>query len=463
MRMAAPPFHMWSSPTKATGIEIPAAPPRPSHFPLNWIGLHPVFPFCPEVGFGSAAASKPAGGSIERLFSVREEHNRDAGVTRAVEILADLVRFQTVSSDSNLELMRYIKDLLARHGVRAELIPNDLGSKANLFATIGPNRGDGVILSGHTDVVPVADQHWTSDPFLLTHRDDRLHGRGTADMKAFVACALAALDFAAIDQLERPIHLAFSYDEELGCLGAPGLIEHIRERIVQPAIAIVGEPSRMRIIGSHKSVHIHEVTVTGVPAHSSASHLGVSANAIAVRLMHVLLEIAARLAAEDMRDQNFDPPFSTLTIGVMKGGTAANILAAEAGFMFDLRSLPGYDPEVLLEPFHAEMEAALAAHPSAMITLRSVATVPPLANRPGNEAEEFVRRLSGDNSDVIAASFGAEAGQFQQAGFQTVICGPGSIDQAHQPDEFIDISEIAKCMNFMAKLFTTLSLPAAVR
>jgi acetylornithine deacetylase len=195
-------------------------------------------------------------------------------------------------------------------------------------------------------------------------------------------------------------------------------------------------------------------------AHSSTSHLGISANAIAIRLMHVLLQIADRIAAEDMHDPSFEPPFSTLTIGIMKGGTAANIISPEASFIFDLRCLPRYSPDDLLEPFHAEIEAAICAHPTATITFQSLAAVPPLARVLDNKAEEFVRLISGDNSDMVAASFGAEAGQFQQAGFATVICGPGSIDQAHQPDEFIEVSEIEKCVLFMEKLFATMCRPA---
>lgn len=381
-------------------------------------------------------------------------------VGRAIDILADLVGFDTISSNSNLALMRYIEGLLANHGITAEILLDDTGQKANLFATIGPARPDGVILSGHTDVVPVADQQWTSDPFVLTRREGRLYGRGTADMKAFIACSLAALEFATIDALERPIHLAFSYDEEVGCLGSPPLIEHIYSTIALPAVAIIGEPSTMRIIGSHKSVNIYKVEVFGVPAHSSAAHLGLSANAIAIGLMNNLMEIAEALTAEDMRNPDFQPPFSTLTVGLMKGGTAANILAAEASFIFDLRSLPEHDPDEVLKPFYAQIDTIRAAYPSARITFEPLAAVPPLARVLDSKAEAVVRAVGGDNSDMIAASFGAEAGQFQQAGFSTVICGPGSIDQAHQADEFIEISEIEKCTLFMDKLFAAMSLPA---
>lgn len=378
-------------------------------------------------------------------------------VARAIDILTDLVGFDTISSNSNMALMRYIEALLAGHGVTAELLIDDSGQKANLFATVGPPRGDGVILSGHTDVVPVADQQWLTPPFSLTQRGTRLYGRGAADMKAFIACSLAALEFTEIGALERPIHMAFSYDEEVGCLGSPPLIEHIHARIALPAAAIVGEPSLMRIIGSHKSVNIYKVDVTGVPAHSSSAHLGISANAIAIRLMNILLQIADRLQTKDMHDPDFQPPFSTLTIGLMNGGTAANILAAEASFVFDLRSLPNHDADDVLEPFHAAIDAIRQANPDATVTLEPQAAVPPLVRVVDSKAEALVRVIGGDNSDMLAASFGAEAGQYQQAGFSTVICGPGSIDQAHQANEYIEISEIEKCMLFMDKLFAEMS------
>lgn len=385
-----------------------------------------------------------------------------AAVARAIDILTDLVGFDTTSSKSNLALMRYIETLLAKHDVKAQLLLGNSGQKANLFATVGPDKADGVILSGHTDVVPVADQQWTSDPFSLARRDGRLYGRGAADMKAFIACSLAALEFADLEALERPVHLAFSYDEEVGCLGAPELIDRIRSSIALPAVAIVGEPSNMRVMGSHKSVNIYQASVVGVPAHSSASHLGVSANAIAIRLMNVLLQIADTLTADTMRNPDFEPPFSTLTIGLMKGGTAANILAAEAGFVFDLRCLPEQNPDEILNRFHAEIVAVRAAYPAATITLEQQANVPALARVVDGKAEGLVRLIGGDNSDMTTGSFGAEAGQFQRAGFPTVICGPGSIDQAHQPDEFIDVSEIEKCMIFMDKLFAAMCRPTAL-
>ncbi|WP_235538731.1 acetylornithine deacetylase [Sphingomonas sp. Root710] len=381
---------------------------------------------------------------------------------RAIEILADLIAFDTVSSNSNLALIRYIETLLNERGISAEILLDDTGEKANLFAMTGPAKPDGVILSGHTDVVPTADQPWTTDPFSLTRHEDKLYGRGTADMKSFIACVLAALEYADLDLLARPIYLAFSYDEEIGCLGAPRLIERLVSKVEAPAVAIIGEPSRMRIVGSHKSMHLFNVGVTGVAAHSSAVHQGVSANALAIRLMGVLMNIADTLAKDGPQDAAFEPPFTTLTVGTMKGGTAANILATEADFVFDLRCLPGESPDEILRPFQAEVEALRKAYPTATIVVKAGASVPPLSFIRAGEAERMVRAANGDNGGMLTASYGAEAGQFQAAGFPTVICGPGSMDQGHQPDEFVEISEIEKCMRFLDRLFALMRQPATV-
>lgn len=387
----------------------------------------------------------------------------DAGmpgpVERAIAILADLVGFATVSSDSNLALVEYVEALLHARGIASERVLDATGEKASLFAAVGPAGPNGVILSGHTDVVPVTGQAWTTDPFVFDAREARLYGRGTADMKSFLACSLAALECLDRSALRRPVYLAFSYDEEVGCLGAPALLAHMALRVAQPAVAIVGEPSSMRIIASHKSVHLYAVRVTGIPAHSSMAHLGTSANAIAVRLMSTLVRIGDALAAD--RDATFEPPYTTLTIGVMQGGTAANILAAEASFVFDLRCLPRHAPEEVLRPFFAEAAALRETYPQATIAITAQAAVPPLVARPDGAAEQLVRSVGGDNAATLTASYGAEAGQFQEAGYPTVICGPGSMDQGHQPDEFIEVEQIAQCMRFMERLFAHLSQPIA--
>ena len=395
-----------------------------------------------------------------RIINVTADEGRSSQVSaRAVEILADLIAFDTVSNRSNLALVGYVKTLLEKCGVGVEVLPDETGQKANLLASVGPHEANGIILSGHTDVVPVDGQFWNTDPFALTRQGNRLYGRGTADMKSFLACTLAVVETADLDRLERPVYLAFSYDEEVGCLGAPRLIEKLVSSIAMPAVVIVGEPSRMRIIGSHKSMHLFKVSVTGVAAHSSAVHQGVSANALAIRLMSILINIADTLATSGPQDPAFEPPFATLTIGTMKGGTAANILAAEADFVFDLRCLPDQLPEEILRPFDAEVDSLREAHPTASIMIETLASVPPLSSIGIEEAERLVRAVSGDNREIQTGSYGAEAGQFQQAGFQTVICGPGSMDQGHQPDEFVELGEIDKCVRFLDQLFALIRQP----
>ena len=378
----------------------------------------------------------------------------DAIAADAVDILTRLVAFDTTSSKSNLLLLDYVEDYLRAHGVPSERVAGADPLKANLLATLGGTGDGGVVLSGHTDVVPVTDQPWTVPPFALTRQGDRLVGRGTSDMKAFLALAMAAVPRLAGGTLKRPVHLAFSYDEEIGCLGVPGLIERLLERC-RPAIVIVGEPTSMTIVNSHKGVHLYEVVVTGLEAHSSLAHEGISANMVAIELMHVLLRIAED-EERDHRDARFDPAWSTLTVGLIQGGTANNILARECRFSFDLRTLPDRDADEVLAPFWAAVErerARLAGKAAGTgIAIRRIAFVPPLHQEQSGLAEQLCTTLSGSNSPGGAVSFGAEAGHFQEAGLSTVICGPGSIAQAHRPDEYIEFSQIDAGARFMERL-----------
>lgn len=380
---------------------------------------------------------------------------------RTIEVLTDLVGFDTTSRGSNLALIEYAEGLLAQHGIASERVPNADGTKANLMAIVGPHVAGGVALSGHTDVVPVDGQPWTSDPWTLTRRDGRLYGRGTCDMKSFLALSLAALpDFVAAD-LKRPIYIAFSYDEEVGCLGAPDLIAELARLDPPPATVLVGEPTDMQAISGHKGIASFRVTVTGREAHSSLTHMGVSANMAAIRLMNSLVELSDRLAAEADPASPFLPKGASLTIGMVNGGTAVNILARECVFIFDLRTQPDQDPHRILEGFFAEakaMDAALksrAPEAGVMVEMRSL--TPPFAPEASGAAEAMARQLAGDNGPLRVAPYAAEAGQFQQAGFSTVICGPGSIDQAHQPDEFIEISQIERGAEFMVRLVEMMS------
>lgn len=375
---------------------------------------------------------------------------------RATGILERLVAFDTTSRLSNLPLIEWVEAYLDEHGVPHRRAPSPDGGKSNLIASLGPAEEGGVVLSGHTDVVPVDGQAWSSDPFRLTERDGRLYGRGTCDMKGFLALALAAVPDLRRAGPKKPVHLAFSYDEEVGCVGAPDMIRMIAAELPRPALVVVGEPTRMEAVSGHKGIATFWVTVTGKEAHSSQTHLGVSAVMAAVELMASLTRRAEELERAADPASPFTPKHATLTIGVVQGGTAGNILARECRFLFDLRCPPGMDPRKVLAPFFAEVEAldarlkALAPEAGAIVEQRS--STPPLAPERDGAAEAFARRLAGDNGPARVVAFAAEAGQFQEAGFSTVICGPGSIEQAHQPDEYLEIPQLERGAAFMARL-----------
>ncbi len=377
-------------------------------------------------------------------------------VRRALDILKTLVAFDTTSRHSNLALIEWVEAYLDGHAVAHRRVPNAEGTKSNLIATIGPAVEGGVVLSGHTDVVPVDGQAWDSDPFALVERDGRLHGRGTCDMKGFLALALAAVPDLVAARPRRPVHLAFSYDEEVGCLGAPAMIAVIARELPKPAFVVVGEPTEMVAVNGHKSINTFRVNVSGHEAHSSLTHLGVSAIMEATRLMAALVALSDRLAVEGDLASPFTPKGATLTIGLVSGGTAGNILARECSFLFDLRCPPGFDPAAIMAPFLAQaraMDLALKARsPDAGVTVEQRSNTPPFAPEPEGAAEAFVRTLAGDNGPPRAVSYAAEAGQFQQAGFSTVICGPGSIEQAHQPNEYVEVRQMERGWAFMRRL-----------
>ena len=371
----------------------------------------------------------------------------------ARDLLAKLVGFDTTSRGSNLPLIAWVEAYLDDLNVPHRRVPNADGTKSNLLATIGPALPGGVVLSGHTDVVPVDGQPWSTDPFALSERGGRLYGRGACDMKGSLALA-AAPELAATAR--RPVHLAFSYDEEIGCLGAPQMIEVIRAELPAPAFVVVGEPTNMEAVNGHKGIATFHVTVSGREAHSSMTHLGVSAIMEAIPLMASLRALAARLEAEGEAASPFTPKGASLTIGLIEGGTAHNILARECRFTFDLRCPAPLMPEDVIAPFLAEVAAldmALKARaPEAGVSVEMHANVPPFAPEPGGVAEAFARRLTGDNGPPRVVAYAAEAGQFQRAGFSTVICGPGSIDQAHQPDEYVEVSQMQRGAQFMRRL-----------
>ncbi|MDX2223480.1 MAG: acetylornithine deacetylase [Rhodospirillaceae bacterium] len=374
----------------------------------------------------------------------------------AIAQLKRLVAFDTVSRNSNLALIEHVRWFLTGHGVACRLVHNDDKTKANLLATIGPDVPGGVVLSGHTDVVPIDDQDWHSDPFTLTERDGRLYGRGTADMKTFVAIALAAVEDMTRAHLKRPIHLALSYDEEVGCLGAPSLIALLKKELPAPAAVIVGEPTEMKVVTAHKGITGVRTTVTGHEAHSSQPHCGVSAVMVAAELIQFLQGLSAEAARLGPRNPLFEPEHTTITVNKIEGGTALNILARHCTFQWDVRALPEDDPDAYIRRFTAHCRDAVLPRMRAIAPDCDIETVPragtpALKPEANSEAERICRALTGDNVTRHVA-FAAEAGQFQQSGLSTVICGPGSIAQAHQPNEFIALGQVDAGVKFVADL-----------
>jgi acetylornithine deacetylase len=374
-------------------------------------------------------------------------------------MLEALVGLPTVSRDSNLELIDFVTRYLASHGVEARLVVSDCGEKANLYATVGPMAPGGVVLSGHTDVVPVDGQDWATDPFHIAERDGLLYGRGTCDMKGFIAIALALVP--EMDRLRQPIHFALSYDEEVGCLGAPRLIDAMTAELPRPRAVIVGEPTGMRVVTAHKSMFIFETEVRGFEAHSSKQNLGVPAVMVAGRLVNWLAEQQARNRERARADSPFEPGYSTLHCGMIRGGTAQNITAKECRFVTDIRTLPEEDPLEFfrgLERFAREdLEPEMhTVHPDTGIRFDIRSQVPGFAARDDDPAVVLAKQLTGQN-DTESVAYGAEAGQFQQAGLSVVICGPGSIDQAHQPNEFISVDQFEQGEAFIRRLIAQLS------
>lgn len=381
--------------------------------------------------------------------------------TDAIGLLERLIAFDTTSRNSNLALIGWVEDYLTAHGARCERVMNADGTKSNLHAFIGPELDGGVVLSGHTDVVPVDGQNWSTDPFALTEKNGRLYGRGTCDMKGFVACALAALPGLAAAPLKRPVHFAFSYDEEVGCQGAPSMIRAIAAGHPRPSSVLVGEPTGMKVVTGHKGLYSVRVEITGHEAHSSLVNSGACAVTNAVILMDFLRREAEALKMAAPEDSPFDPPFGTLTIGRMGGGSAMNILAKNAWFEALMRPAPWDDgPGVgrRLRELASQVEADMRkTAPNASIRIMEVSNVPPLRPELDGEAEQIARALTGDNAPRVV-SYGTEGGQFQDGGMSAVICGPGHIDQAHQPDEFVEISQLDACMGFLKKLEQRLSV-----
>jgi acetylornithine deacetylase len=378
-------------------------------------------------------------------------------VPTSIEMLKRLVAFDTTSRNSNLDLIRYIQGYLDDFGVESTLVPNDEGTKANLYASIGPGVPGGIVLSGHTDVVPIDGQPWATNPWDLTEKPDgNLYGRGTCDMKGFIATALAHVPAFQKAKLKVPVHFAFSYDEEAGCLGAHSLAEKLIGNVPRPQAVIVGEPTMMAVVNAQNAGGGLIATFRGVEAHSSMTHLGVSAVHLAGDFIHWLNELQEELAHRRRTDIDTLPGYTTINVGIVTGGTAANILARECTLNWGYRTLPGDDAwevQRRAERYVAELllPRMRARHPDADITLWRRSFVPGLKPEENEEAAKLALQWTGGNR-TYAVPYGTEAGIFRSHGIPTVICGPGDISQAHQPNEFVARSQMDACDAFLAKM-----------
>jgi acetylornithine deacetylase len=373
-----------------------------------------------------------------------------------IDLLGKLIAFDTTSRNSNMELIDFTRDYLAEYGITASLVKNADGSKANLFATIGPNMPGGVVLSGHTDVVPVDGQNWATEPFTMTEQGGKLYGRGTADMKGFIACALAAVPMFASADLKKPVHLAFSYDEEVGCLGIQAMLPDLKKHIAPPRLVVVGEPTMMKVANAHKGQHVSKTCIVGKEAHSSRPQDGVNAVEIAAELIGFIGKMRDAAREIGVRDDQFDPPYTSFNMGPITGGSAFNIIPNGCEFDWEFRSVPGDDPAKILGRYQQHLDQEVnprlkALDPACKVTNSVWAYLPPLIAEPGCDAETLALALASKNDSVVLA-FGTEGGHFQSIDFPAVVCGPGDIGNAHKPDEFVEISQLDACDKFMKRL-----------
>ncbi|GHU09260.1 acetylornithine deacetylase [Betaproteobacteria bacterium] len=371
-------------------------------------------------------------------------------------ILADLIAFDTTSRASNLALIDYVCAYLATLGIASELLFNPDHSKANLYARLGPPGPGGVMLSGHSDVVPVDGQDWSVPPFALSEREGRLYGRGSADMKGFLACMLASLPRFLAQPLRLPLHLAISYDEEVGCLGVRSLIAALAARPERPAICLIGEPTRMRPVLGHKGKLAMRCEVHGAACHSAYAPQGVNAIEYAARLINRLGEIGQGLAHPSRHDARFDPPCSTVQTGLIEGGKALNIVPADCRFDFEVRTLPADDPQQVANELRAYAETELlprmrATSAASTIRFSELSGYPGLLNPPASDAARLLALLCGCE-DFTTVAYGTEGGLFNEIGIATVVCGPGSMDQGHKADEYVSLEQLAACDAMLARL-----------
>lgn len=369
----------------------------------------------------------------------------------ALDLVKQLVAFDTTSRSSNLSLIAFVQEMLEESGARVRLTYNHEKTKANLFASFGPEGDGGYVLSGHTDVVPVDGQEWSSDPFVPEVRGGKLYGRGTADMKGFIGTALSLLGDIAEAPLKRPIHFALSYDEEVGCAGVPGLLEDLAKAGIKPALAIIGEPTEMRVVGAHKSGAVVHTNCRGREGHSSAPDKGANAVMMAGEFVAHLQTLGEELKQD--RDAHFDPPYTTVQANMIEGGTAVNVLARDARVTWEYRALPDRNPDSIVERAQSYASDVILPKyktraPEARIETKIHARYPGLILDADSPAIALAREISGANA-VETVAYGTEAGLFQRAGIPAVVCGPGSIEQAHKADEFVALSELEACGKFL--------------
>ena len=380
----------------------------------------------------------------------------------SIEILKKLVSFDTTSFKSNLDLIKFIENYLNDLNIKSELIYDETKNKANLFTTIGPNLQGGIVLSGHTDVVPITKQNWTSDPFILTERDDKLFGRGSSDMKGFIAIVLSRVSAMVEKKLKKPIHLAFSYDEEIGCVGVHSLLDLIKKKSINPEFCIVGEPTSMEMVIGHKGKHAYDVKVDGLSCHSGQAPNGVNAINYASKLINYIEEINKEKSIKGPFDNDYEIPYSTLHTGLIKGGTILNIVPKLCQFEFEIRHLVEDDPLEIIQRIKQYTEELLIKEMHNISSTTNI-EINEKINYPGLNISESisivkqVKELLGKSSHKKVV-FGTEGGLFKrELNLPTIICGPGSIDQAHKPDEFISIQQIEKGGTFIDKLINNCS------
>ena len=380
----------------------------------------------------------------------------------SVELLRTLVGFDTTSRESNLQLIEFVRDYLASHDVTCALIYNDERSKANLFASIGPVDQPGIVLSGHTDVVPVDGQPWTLSPFELSERDGKLFGRGTADMKGYIACVLALVPSLVATPLRLPVHIALSYDEEVGCLGVRSLLGVLQQRPVKPLLCIIGEPTELKPVLGHKGKLAMRCEVHGHPCHSAYAPLGVNAIEYAAELIAELGRLGQQLKAPEHHDARFDPPFSTVQTGLITGGKALNIVPADCRFDFEIRALPSQDPALVADALEAYAEhevlprmRAVSAHSD--IRFSELSAYPGLLTDAHSQAAELIAAFCA-SKEFGTVAFGTEGGLFDAVGIPTVVCGPGSMDQGHKPDEFVSLDQLKACDEMLQRLLDFISV-----